>query len=145
MIVAVVIVFSRANSSLSVWAISNLSRNLLWVEARTRTLPLAAYARQCVRCPANRLPGPENDGRDKKTKYGLFYLQKLIFVSMDTNFLKTFLVVVEHGSLAEAARRQGLTRRPRFGVRVRCRAYSAHLRRRVCARNSWESAFIPAV
>ena len=28
---------------------------------------------------------------------------------MDTNFLKTFLVVVEHGSLAEAARRQGLT------------------------------------
>ncbi|WP_082512489.1 LysR substrate-binding domain-containing protein [Afipia sp. Root123D2] len=28
---------------------------------------------------------------------------------MDTNFLKTFLVVVEHGSLAEAARRLGLT------------------------------------
>jgi DNA-binding transcriptional LysR family regulator len=54
-------------------------------------------------------PGPENGGSHEKTKYGLFYLQKLFFVSMDTNFLKTFLVVAEHGSLAEAARRQGLT------------------------------------
>jgi DNA-binding transcriptional LysR family regulator len=73
------------------------------------TLPLAARARQCALHRGHRTIRPENGGVYEKTKYGLFYLQKLFFVSMDTNFLKTFLVVVEHGSLAEAARRQGLT------------------------------------
>jgi len=42
-------------------------------------------------------------------KYGQNLLQKIVFLGMDTRFLETFLMVVENGSIAEAARRLNLT------------------------------------
>ena len=42
-------------------------------------------------------------------KAGFFHFKKIVFHLMDTEFLRTFVIVVERGSIAEAARRLSLT------------------------------------
>jgi len=49
------------------------------------------------------------DNADPEEKHSFLFVQTIEKLSMETRFLETFLVVAEHGSLAEAARRLGVT------------------------------------
>src|SRR5262249_22444048 len=61
-------------------------------------------------CPAAILIADvDTVARRTEVNHGQSYFQTLLFVTMDTDFIETFIAVAEHGSIAEAARRLNLT------------------------------------